>query len=282
MNNWMKNVEGSTRISEINIPGTHNSCTAFVFFPVLSRCQSLTVSRQLQGGIRFLDIRVRLGKGKLRLVHSVAPCFRKGILPRFLYLENVVEDCRKFLRENPSETIIFCLRREAGEDEKSTLNFLLERFFSDSLFYTKNKIPTLDEVRGKIVILNRCKISGSLDFIDKNTGIDVSGWSSEITEIPLKNAEKSTDFLLVQDEFQMPRNEKWKVVKSLLDNPPENCILINYLSAAVLPSTPKKYADFMVKSFENYPLKKRKYGWIIFDYPTEIAIKNIVNSNFSG
>ena len=38
--NWMKNIPDSLLISEVNLPGTHDSTTQFINFKRFSRCQN--------------------------------------------------------------------------------------------------------------------------------------------------------------------------------------------------------------------------------------------------
>ena len=59
MNDWMKNIPSDYLISNINLPGTHNSCAQFINFRLISKCQNKNIFDQLSMGIRFLDIRLK-------------------------------------------------------------------------------------------------------------------------------------------------------------------------------------------------------------------------------
>lgn len=71
--NWMKGVDSLTPVSLLSLPGTHNAgtytCSRHQFIGV-NKTQSLTVKDQLQAGIRFLDLRVRLVENELRINHG--------------------------------------------------------------------------------------------------------------------------------------------------------------------------------------------------------------------
>ena len=73
--NTFKKLNDSIYLSEINIVGTHDSCTAFVSLENMARCQSLTVKEQLDIGIRLFDIRLNKKKGEFYLIHSLADCY---------------------------------------------------------------------------------------------------------------------------------------------------------------------------------------------------------------
>jgi 1-phosphatidylinositol phosphodiesterase len=57
----------------LSIPGTHDSgtypCQSHQFCDI-SQCQSWNISNQLNGGIRFLDIRVNANQGSLAVGHG--------------------------------------------------------------------------------------------------------------------------------------------------------------------------------------------------------------------
>lgn len=50
---------------------------------------------------------------------------------------------------------------------------------NSDLFYTSSHVPTLNEVRGKIVLLRRFKLAG--DSVDGHTwGLDLTEWDDKI------------------------------------------------------------------------------------------------------
>ena len=66
LNNWMKDIDGTKKLFEITIPGTHDCVTQYVQFPHISRCQDKNIYEQLCLGIRALDIRVQIGRASCR------------------------------------------------------------------------------------------------------------------------------------------------------------------------------------------------------------------------
>jgi hypothetical protein len=84
--NWMSAIADSRYLCEINLPGSHDSATAycknttnnhaeFFGFPVLNtgkyaKTQSLTLPEQLDAGVRYLDLRFSPKQGELLLCHG--------------------------------------------------------------------------------------------------------------------------------------------------------------------------------------------------------------------
>ena len=70
---WMREVDGSKLVSELTIPGSHDSATGestVINTTHLLKTQSLTISEQLEQGVRFLDIRAKLFCNDYILVHG--------------------------------------------------------------------------------------------------------------------------------------------------------------------------------------------------------------------
>ncbi len=293
MNNWMKNISDSTLVSEINLPGTHNSGALCIDFSLFSKCQNMTVCEQLSSGVRFLDVRFEKDGGKLRLVHGITDCRKPLSHKEKLYLDDVLKDCKNFLQENPSETILFCIKRDDGASSEETFDVFFSNYFTDEIWYKENRIPTLKEARGKIVLLNRCNIDkNNENYTDLNTGINLSNWAYqkddtqkiyEFSEILSRDGTFTGRVFSVQDLYGLSPQKKWDfAISPFLKKPLETKdILISFFSCTSIFNTPKKSAKCINKKLSDISLEKaKKYGWIIMDYPTEKFIKEIINSNF--
>lgn len=293
MNDWMKNVPSDFLVSEINLPGTHDSCAQYIRFRHISRCQNKNVFEQLKMGIRLLDIRVKYDGEALKVCHSFLHCKKARNKREDLLFKDVFEDCVTFLKENPSETILMIFKREAGKKEEETYDYFYNNFVRDSAyFYTKNEIPSLGEARGKIVLLNRCGANIENPFYtDENTGINLSGWPYQNSRkearlekvlIPMRN-KKSEQFFYLQDFFNLKPQKKWEIaVLPTIQNPPQDkAVLLNFFSGSNLFSSPRRYARIMYKRFSDYQLMPmKKYGWFILDFPNKKVIKKIILSNY--
>lgn len=294
MKKWMHSLQDSLNIAQINLPGTHDSCAYRVQFPMLSKCQNTTITEQLNSGIRFLDIRVEKEGNKLKLVHDIADCKNAQKKSEKLYLDSVINDCRKFLTENPTETILLSYKRDDGANQEETFDTFFENYLeNDSVWYRENRIPILKEVRGKIVLLNRDNIDKSNEkYTDLNSGINLSTWVYqkenveriyEVAELLGRNGTLTGKTFTIQDLYGLTPRKKWNLaILPFIKKPPEtNDILITFFSCGSIFYNPKRSAKYINKNLSDITLKKtKKYGWIIMDYPTEKFINEIIISNF--
>ena len=194
---WMKHVDGSKYLDELSIPGTHDSGTCSVdndTEPQSSqvKCQQDYIPTQLLEGIRYFDI--RLGKGNdPGICHGDFYLFKKD--GNYLHLSDVIGYFKTFLNENPSEALIMLASRGNDEatDESITTAFAKVMADNPDLFYTSSHVPTLGEVRGKIVLLRRFRLDGN--SVDGHTwGLNLTEWDDKI-----KAHSDSTTMCLVQD-----------------------------------------------------------------------------------
>ena len=194
---WMKYVNDNKFLDELSIPGTHDSGTCSVdndTEPQSSqvKCQQDYIPTQLLEGIRYFDI--RLGKGdNPGICHGDFYLFKKD--GNYLHLSDVIGCFKTFLNENPSEALIMLASRGNDEatDESITTAFAKVMADNPDLFYTSSHVPTLGEVRGKIVLLRRFRLNGN--SVDGHTwGLDLTEWDDKI-----KAHSDSTTMCLVQD-----------------------------------------------------------------------------------
>ncbi|WP_390399401.1 phosphatidylinositol-specific phospholipase C [Collinsella sp. i06-0019-1H4] len=168
------------------MPGTHDSSTCSVDNDTepqtsLAKCQQDYIPTQLLEGIRYFDI--RLGKnnenGDPGIDHGICYLLKKD--GGFIHLSDVIGYFKTFLNENPSEALIMLVSRGNDEatDDSVTTAFANVMDNNSDLFYTSSHVPTLNEVRGKIVLLRRFKLAG--DSVDGHTwGLDLTEWDDKI------------------------------------------------------------------------------------------------------
>lgn len=183
---WMKYVDGNKYLDELSIPGTHDSSTCSVDNDTepqtsLAKCQQDYIPTQLLEGIRYFDI--RLGKnnenGDPGIDHGICYLLKKD--GGFIHLSDVIGYFKTFLNENPSEALIMLVSRGNDEatDDSVTTAFANVMDNNSDLFYTSSHVPTLNEVRGKIVLLRRFRLAG--DSVDGHTwGLDLTEWDDKI------------------------------------------------------------------------------------------------------
>jgi len=196
---WMAELHNDYPLSALSIPGTHNSPTCYVALPSV-RCQAVSVREQLDNGVRFLDVRVSCPSPpsspgssspssnysgtasppreqgivpNLALVHSAFPISLSGTK----YFHDLLSECYSFLAANPTETLLMSVKREGtgkGTDQDLS-RYLVQRYLQPAeKWFTEPRVPSLGEVRGKIVLVRRFHVDPSLG--NSGLGIDGSVW----------------------------------------------------------------------------------------------------------
>ena len=194
---WMKYVDDNKFLDELSIPGTHDSGTCSVdndTEPQSSqvKCQQDYIPTQLLEGIRYFDI--RLGKGdNPGICHGDFYLFKKD--GDYLHLSDVIGYFKTFLSENPREALIMLASRGNDEATDDSVTTAFAKVMGDNpdLFYTSSHVPTLGEVRGKIVLLRRFRLAGN-SVSGHTWGLDLTEWDDKI-----KAHSDSATMCLVQD-----------------------------------------------------------------------------------
>lgn len=195
---WMKYVDNNKFLDELSIPGTHDSGTCSVDNDAepqssQAKCQQDYIPTQLLEGVRYFDI--RLGKGENPGIDHGA-CYLLKKDGNFMHLSDVIGYFNTFLSENPTEALIMLVSRGNDEATDESLTTALGKVFDENpdLFYTSSRIPTLGEVRGKIVLLRRFGLAGN--SVSSHTwGLDLTQWDDKIAAHT-----DSTSMCLVRDE----------------------------------------------------------------------------------
>lgn len=157
-----------------------------------------------------------------------------------------------------------------------------------SLFYTKNSVPTLGSVRGKIVIFRAVSLD-TKKFNDNTGSINFSGYPYQPSRndivysyTSMKNSKKITfSHLYVQDNYQLLPDKKWKSVKGFLESKKLYTNNFNVCFTSTAATGCPLYASKVVnKKFLNYDLKHGKsYGIIAFDFADEDVCRKVYMSN---
>ncbi len=290
MKNWMKKLPDGKKINHINMPGTHDSTACFVDFSYFSKTQSLTVAEQLEIGVRYFDFRFKHVNDKFIANHSIALCrTKKGFFAPVMTADDVVRACLDFIKSNPTETILFQLKEAESSTGESFYSDFYNRYIKEqnNFWYVKNEVPSLGEVRGKIVLLRVVSVDESFD--DDTCGINFSSYpyvpttfvndwrESSITKIDGTEYMK----LLVQDSYKVEGAKKVKTVIEFIDGDRNgNTFYINYASCTRF-FNPKHNAKIINKELMNFDFAEETlYGILAIDYAERELCEKIVNSNF--
>lgn len=150
---WMSRLPNNTRINQISMPGTHDSTARFGSDQYV--CQSLSLEDQLSMGVRFFDIRLILAEGILKCQH--------GRVYQNLHFSTVLKIMTTFLWKNPSEAVFLKIQQEhtrySDVDFSSAVTSALENIrdsiFSATATISRNNIPSISDVRGRMTIVPR-------------------------------------------------------------------------------------------------------------------------------
>jgi len=293
--NWMSYIDNDKKLTDLTIPGTHDSGTYPSNYGP-AKCQTMNFPDQLNSGIRFLDIRLKRGYDAdkdhvLWVYHGIASM-------DISFNGKVLGDCNQFLSQNPSETIIMSIKNESNPGN----DLDREKFYDDlkiamaqfpNLFYTENRIPSLKEIRGKIVLVRRFGLGNRAQIglnlydnwpDDSSNGFINNGISYYVQDV-YYSWSSGTDRA---NKF----NEYVKDALNIAKDGSRATLFFNFSSATgvtggVLPfaSTPRDLADavnpLFIKYMQNY--SKGRYGIIPMDFPetpsNKELIKQIIGSN---
>ena len=283
---WMADLDDDLVLSEINLPGTHNSGTQYASLPFFSKCQSLSVREQLDAGFRYLDIRLG-GDGDTGLIlkHGFTDCKITPFGRTPLSLSDVLEDCYAFLLAHPTETVLFCVKHEHGDlsvDDMQTM--LREETDADRpLWLLTDTMPTLGECRGKVVLLRRWE--DDADF-GPEAGIPF-GWADqgghETTDEDTE-ANVPGDYLLwIQDRYEYGIRDKWNAfLRGLAIGASEEEAALHFLSTKgeAAYGHPFHFALHLNRRLLKTDLPQGPFGWIIVDFGSARLAEHVWQTNF--
>lgn len=149
---WMSKLSDDLAVTEINLPGTHDSTARYGGDNYA--CQSLSLPDQLVLGVRFFDIRLTLADGVLKCQH--------GRVYQNLKFSDVLETMESFLGAHPSEAVFLKIQQEHTKyspiDFSSAVSAAIgssHTIFNASQPITNATLPTLSQIRGQMMIVPR-------------------------------------------------------------------------------------------------------------------------------
>lgn len=287
-NNWMSHLDGKTKLQNVIMPGTHDAATSRVQLGFYARCQQYTIKEQLEKGYRYLDIRLRMDgdNDDLVLCHAFSDCTTTALpIAKKLRLSNVLEDCYNFLNTNKSETIVFAVKQEYGNEPiaefEKTLNKTISKNKSNWLL--TNELPTLEEARGKLVLLRRYNDDANLGL---DSGIPLI-WSDQGNKDHTEKAFSNNDDhvgstkLYVQDRYHYNVINKWEAFTNKETKFIEDACVISFSSTAGawIIGHPFSYATKLNKNIYELYKNEKPNKWTIVDFGGEMLARQIYKWN---
>ncbi len=264
---WMSWVPDSTRLSVLSLPGTHDTMAYQSHGGSLTQTQSLDLRKQLDAGVRALDIRCRHIANSFTIHH--------GVVYLHVNFDDVLRTTIQFLNANPSETVVMRVKKEHTE-ENVTRSFA-ETYLAyrnnpayQPYIWTGSHVPSLGEVRGRIVILD--------DFGGGAFGIPWGGLNLQ-------------DDWTVSTLFDI--GNKWNKVRAHLDRTntgASSTLFVNFLSGASALAHPFSVAGghsaMGIRGVNDYAIDhlvaghNQRAGILFMDFPGAGLIDAILALNF--
>ncbi|OCF54396.1 hypothetical protein L486_07944 [Kwoniella mangroviensis CBS 10435] len=254
---WMSKVSDTTRITDMSIPGTHDTAswdytllkqlsylkyTNIIYPSALYRCGTQSIFAQLAAGNRAFDLRVGFAPNGKDLVffHSEALL---DINARF---EDVIQGFYRFLEENPTESLLISVKDENAtwgttQALQQSLYTTLTSSVAQSYLNPSTSISStaLSAVRGKMTILRRFALD-QLSSSQQTLGIDLTnGWSDNNADFSLTTS--SGDKVFIEDLYE-PKADKIGLT-------PNVNLKLNATTTHVSASSSKSKGDGLYISF---------------------------------
>ncbi|XP_062321432.1 1-phosphatidylinositol phosphodiesterase-like [Osmerus eperlanus] len=254
---WMGAIEDDTFVSNITIPGTHD--TMALYGGPLAECQAWNLNDQLRAGIRYLDLRIFALENKLYVMH--------GVVYQHTSFIDVFDTIRAFLSEFPSEMVL--VRVKPDLFDKDNVEKMVEKMVSnDKDVWVRSVMPTMGMARGKIVFVQKSSFKLGVPLLETDTKGDY-----EVTHIADK--ENTIDKCLTQAAEDTGRDK----------------IVLSYSSGTGVGTfwgmflTPKKVSEkidpwldqYLRRFFNDHP--GSCLGVIAMDFPGIDLIQEVIKFN---
>ena len=280
---WMSFISDSASLGELTLPGSHDSGAMVEPISGTAKCQSLSVRDQLAIGVRYLDIRLRQINNALVVHH--------GSVYQNQNFDDVLGQVIGFLQAHPSEAVVMEVSSEytpANNTESYEQTFL--RYVDNpgyaAYWSRRGQIPTLGEVRGKIVLLRR--FAGTAGGAG---GIDVTGWRDN-TQFTLSDA--AGTHIVVQDNYNVSfgtNDNKWRAITSTFDqavgDTGTRTWYLNFTSGVRsiigIPNIPSVSNDIdgrLLSLFTSSTQHHVHYGTVISDFVDPATIRQMLRVYF--
>ncbi|KAF8597878.1 PLC-like phosphodiesterase [Ceratobasidium sp. AG-I] len=239
---WMGGLSDKLLLSQLTIPGTHQSHSIFDTFAyganAWAACQSAShdVTWQLNAGVRFLDLRCRWDAtaNHLRMCH--------GNFDTSGTLNDVIQVLLDFVHHHRRETIIVSIRSENNTSTPTSNPFAQAVYDiingSRADWYLGTSIPLLEHVRGRLVLFRRYSQANAsyLTTAGRIDGLNAPNFPSPTADI------------IPQDVFNPARadgdlskayDDKWNEITKLFTSSSSAKgpypLYLNFISGVLLP-----------------------------------------------
>ena len=273
-NQWMARCNPERNITELVIPGTHDSMTS-TCNERYYHTQTLDLNEQLNSGVRFLDIRLR---------KEMVAAHREWISD--IRAAHIFEKCGQFLQQNSSEFILMRIQNanerkddfieygEALREEITKYRDILYQWHPSEIDEQGNPHwPTIMQAAGKIIPIECAPPAMQLNKVNGLL------WAANWHQNPR---------ILLQDLWDGPSlTDKCQAISQLIEDSklanPE-ILALNHISATNGElGFPNAYADYLNNYTDQLWKTSRKNsfrGVQIYDFIDSSICKNLFELNF--
>lgn len=288
---WMGQLDDNTFLSQVSIPGTHDSATGEgwtgfwgeMFGPSTGLTQDLSIAQQLECGVRAFDLRPCVVDNELAINHGI-------LQTKAMFPETLRQLCQ-FVTEHPTEFVVVVMRHESDGDSNSDQwnDMMTTCLNSDDIrpqLADYQRDITVDELRGKVLILSRDK------YATTPVGGFITGWGHQADYVSavIRGAVGEAGRLYVQDFYEVLDNMTAKLngIEKLLNFSTQNnvykntqhlIVCINYTSgytASASTNGIKDNAEQCNKKVIDYLADETHAG------PTGIVFMDFAGTDASG
>lgn len=224
-NDWMEHLDDNAYLSQISLPGTHDSATGegwtgglgTLFGPSMGLTQELTIAQQLDCGVRAFDLRPCIVDGELVINH--------GILQTKAKFPETLRQLCQFVTDHPTEFVVVVMRHETDGDDNNNqwagmMTTCLNNPDVNHCLTDYKRDITVGELRGKVLVLSRDT------YANKPIGGFITGWGHQANYVTarIKGTDAVTGTLYVQDFYEVMDNMTAKLngIVKLLDFSTQN------------------------------------------------------------
>ena len=281
---WMAGLPDTVKVCRVSIPGTHDSGTAGVRFPMkhYARTQTISISEQWDAGIRFYDLRPKLENGDLKIYHGPANCH--------ITFAEVLIILKQKLDENPKEFCIVMTNSAGGGQTAVDMTMeMIRSMIPAGMLAVFKADMTVDDIRGKILFIHRNIPSSEVEI----PGAVVRGWLGNGSSSwgLIVSASGKSSVLWAQDYFTGGGkgnylDSKWDKVTGMIKEfatAPEGVWCINHMSgytgSGVSTNISRNAKTTNARLLEYLADHKSPIGIIPMDFPSQELIDAIIRCN---
>ena len=281
---WMEGLPDTMKVCRVSIPGTHDSGTAGVRFPMkhYARTQTMDLSEQWDAGIRFFDLRPKLVDGTLMIYHGPADCH--------LGFEEAMLTIISKLEQHPTEFCVVMTNSAGGGLEG------VDRIMDDinSLFDIKmlaqfHANMTVADMRGSVLFIHRDYQTNGRDW----PGNVVYGWPGNGSSHRswMMSSQEDSAVLWAQDYFTDGGkgnylDSKWDKVTDMIGafaSAPVGVWCINHLSGytgcGISTNINRNAKTTNARLLDYLAGHKKPIGIVPMDFPQQELIDAIIFLN---